>query len=1176
MRMTKIRLLLLVMSLFLLIPAAIAQETIIVTPDTGAIGEAFEVVATGLMPDTAYDMEFILMAENEVVYTTSRTTDSEGVLTMTIFSDPSDAPGHYQVKLLDSNGDPINSAIFVLTEADPASQESQPEQESAPEDNSEQPEQAQPEQPSQGSIEVRILPRVAPAGTTHNIFITGLEPEQTVIVAIVQDATGSEVYSNQFTATDTGRLDVEIFSTLDDAPGNYTVSVRDSARNELATIGMTLEEPTGRDGVLSIEPANANAGDTQTLTLSDVNAFRDFDVRIENAENGELIYQDTFRANADGIATLEYLIEPDTPDGLYTVTIIEETSRAQVAEGQIAIGDVEMIPATISISPESGDIATAFDVEVANLQSGTTFTFEIIFAETGEVVFSAERTAEADGTYSTMLGVSDTDPNGTYNIVARQGDTTLAEGTLTIIGNDTTAQVEEGITVNLSPAVVQPGDSLIVTARGLEAGERVTVEISNGEAIIFSDTTNADINGAIAMSVDTHPDDDEGTYTVSITRGEEVVASTELALGNAETTAESTEETDQQADTEENGIAVTVDPTGGELGTDYTITVSGLSAEEIVTVDILLDGESAYSANITADADGVALLQITSEATDPVGQYTAAVTRDGVEVGSAQFGVGEDLVADSGDAETVIEAEPFNGTITITPDRGGRNTRHEVIIEGLNPNETVTLQVSMGAIPVYTTERTADASGMTSLALRTSETDAAGVYTVSILRPAGEDMQSVGSANFTVTREVVPGTTTEQSAPESTVSVDISPASGAIGTTHTVTVSGLEAGETVTLDVLYDDSVEYTTERTADSDGSFILDLAASPQDPTGIYTVQVSRDGDVIASGELNVLVMSATAQTPSSTADSAIPGSLTINNPEDRYVFQGAEGDVMYITLVSDDFDAYLVLQDEYGSILTTDDDSGGNLNSAIGPFILPYDGTFTVISSSYDYYNYGEIVEGDFSLTISTTTLNTIASGVPTSVTFGDDQGAAFYSLEAEEGDRLMISVEGDGVIDTRLQLRDPSGYIVAEDDDSGDGFDPEISRYIVQTAGTYILSVQPFYSNDSGTVTVTVEQSPARFIDDAPASVTLNNKLYSEMLRVSANDGETILLSLEQVRGDLGDVYITVTQDDTTLASFYAARLPDSMPLAVLSQSDSPMNILIESSFGSGELTVSISN
>ncbi|MCA9895702.1 MAG: PPC domain-containing protein, partial [Anaerolineae bacterium] len=265
-----------------------------------------------------------------------------------------------------------------------------------------------------------------------------------------------------------------------------------------------------------------------------------------------------------------------------------------------------------------------------------------------------------------------------------------------------------------------------------------------------------------------------------------------------------------------------------------------------------------------------------------------------------------------------------------------------------------------------------------------------------------------------------------------------------------------------------------------------------------------------------------------------------------------------------------------DEYGSILTTDDDSGGNLNSAIGPFILPYDGTFTVISSSYDYYNYGEIVEGDFSLTISTTFLNTIASGVPTSITFGDDQGAAFYSLEAEEGDRLMISVEGNGVIDTRLQLRDPSGYIVAEDDDSGDGFDPEISRYIVQTAGTYILSVQPFYSNDSGTVTVMVEQSPARFIDDAPASVTLNNKLYSEMLRVSASDGETILLSLEQVRGDLGDVYITVTQDDTTLASFYAAYLPDSMPLAVLSQSDSPMNILIESSFGSGELTVSISN
>lgn len=1180
MRMTKIGFLLVMMSLLLLVPTALAQDTLIVTPETGSIGAAFQLTATDLQPNTSYDLEIIFMTDDAVVFTTSRTTDGAGALTMNIFTDASDPAGHYQVNLLDANDDTIDSTIFVLTEADDTS----PDTETAPESEQTQPTRPEPTRPEpiqpnqvEGSVEVRILPRTAPAGTTHNIFITGLAPEQMVFITIVQDATGDEVYNNQFTATDTGRLDVEIYSTLDDAPGDYTVAVVDISQTELATIGMTLEEPTGTEGVLTIEPANAEAGDTPLLTLSQVNAFRDFDVRIANPETGDVIFDGTTRANADGIATLEVLIDPGTADGIYNVTITEETNNAQVAQGQLIVGDVERVPATLSISPTSGSLGTEFTVDIANLQPGVAFTFEIIYDD--EAVYSVERNAASDGTYSTTLAISESDPAGEYTVLARQGDTTLAESRLTVVADDSTAQAENsasGVIITLSPATVQPGDSLILTARGLQAGERVTVEVSNGAAIIFSDEANADINGTIARSVHTHPDDDEGSYSVTISSGGEVVSSTELVLGTA-TTAESSEQTDgQQAETDTSGVTVNIDPTGGELGTDYTITVVGLEADETVTMDILVDGASAYSTDITADVNGVALLQITSEDSDPVGQYTAAVSRDGEQIASASFGVGEDLIVESGEAETVVEAEPFEGTISITPDRGARNTRHEITIEGLNPNETVTLQVSMGDVPVYTTEKTADANGTTSLALRTNETDAAGVYTVSILRPAGEDLQAVGSATFTVTREVAPDTTDSQAeTAESGVSVAISPAVGAIGTSHAVTVMGLEPDETVTVDVLFGDSVEYSTERTADSDGSFTLDLVASPEDPTGIYTVQISRDGSVIASGELEVMVLSATAQTSPSEAGEAIPGSLTLNNPEDRYIFQGEEGDVIYVTLASDDFDAYLWLEDEFGSLLASDDDGAGNTNSAIGPFILPYSGTYTLVSSSYDYYNYGEIAVGDFTLTISETSLSAIDSGVPTTVTLGDGQDSVFFSIEAEVGDALAITVEGDGVIDTRLQLRDPEGYIVAEDDDSGSGFDPELARYVVQMAGTYVLSIQPFYTDDSGTVTVTVDQSPARFLDDGSVSIRLSSKQYSEMLRLNATDGETMLITVEQTNGSLGDVYITVTQDGITLASFYSAQLPDSLPLAFVSQGDAPINILFESSFGTGQLDVSLS-
>ncbi len=69
-------------------------------------------------------------------------------------------------------------------------------------------------------------------------------------------------------------------------------------------------------------------------------------------------------------------------------------------------------------------------------------------------------------------------------------------------------------------------------------------------------------------------------------------------------------------------------------------------------------------------------------------------------------------------------------------------------------------------------------------------------------------------------------------------------------------------------------------------------------------------------------------------------VSGTLSENETRAVYTFQGSGGTTVTITLMSDDFDAYLVLQDSAGSTLAEDDDSAGQLNSLIS-FALPADG-------------------------------------------------------------------------------------------------------------------------------------------------------------------------------------------------------------------------------------------
>ncbi len=97
---------------------------------------------------------------------------------------------------------------------------------------------------------------------------------------------------------------------------------------------------------------------------------------------------------------------------------------------------------------------------------------------------------------------------------------------------------------------------------------------------------------------------------------------------------------------------------------------------------------------------------------------------------------------------------------------------------------------------------------------------------------------------------------------------------------------------------------------------------------------------------------------------ADTLLEEAGTIYPAESTYTFEGTAGQVMTITLASEDFDPVLSLTGPDEAEIASNDDFGGTLNSTI-IVELPEDGTYTVVARSFSGQG------GDYDLVVRTST-------------------------------------------------------------------------------------------------------------------------------------------------------------------------------------------------------------
>lgn len=246
------------------------------------------------------------------------------------------------------------------------------------------------------------------------------------------------------------------------------------------------------------------------------------------------------------------------------------------------------------------------------------------------------------------------------------------------------------------------------------------------------------------------------------------------------------------------------------------------------------------------------------------------------------------------------------------------------------------------------------------------------------------------------------------------------------------------------------------------------------PED--GAYVVIASSFENAVSEGagsDIGDFTLTVTAYEPEAISIPAtVEGTLASGEVLTIYSFEASMGDILRISLDSDDFDPLVTLTEANNITSPTlrDDDSGPGHNALIVPYIVPASGTYYLTAVNFDSRD-----SGDYTLTVEILEPTPIAYDdvAEASLTY-HDQAAGIYLFEAAEGEIIDIVVESPTDLDTTLTVLGPDGSQVAFNDDAV-GRNPALLGLELPGAGNYTFVVQPFSRNSSGDITVQVAPS-----------------------------------------------------------------------------------------------------
>ncbi len=272
------------------------------------------------------------------------------------------------------------------------------------------------------------------------------------------------------------------------------------------------------------------------------------------------------------------------------------------------------------------------------------------------------------------------------------------------------------------------------------------------------------------------------------------------------------------------------------------------------------------------------------------------------------------------------------------------------------------------------------------------------------------------------------------------------------------------------------------------------------------------------------------------------------------DRWSFEGTQGDLIAITLVSDEFDPFLELLDANDDVLTTDDDSGNGINARITRFALPQTGTYTIVVRSFR-----EDESGAYTLTLDLRDNFVTGTLDYDDVQEGElrDGVGEFWAFEGAEGDFVTISLSSDE-FDTYVELLSPNGAQLANNDDITDeNRNSRLDRVQLPTEGTYIIVVRGYLDTARGNYTVTIT-SESTILGSSDDPIIVGAIGYGEAVDGNLTTAGGDAWTFDGTGGDVVTISLTSQVFDTVVI------LKDPNGVAITSDDDSGtlLNSLIE--------------
>jgi hypothetical protein len=252
----------------------------------------------------------------------------------------------------------------------------------------------------------------------------------------------------------------------------------------------------------------------------------------------------------------------------------------------------------------------------------------------------------------------------------------------------------------------------------------------------------------------------------------------------------------------------------------------------------------------------------------------------------------------------------------------------------------------------------------------------------------------------------------------------------------------------------------------------------------TGTYTLLVTSGSGSSASAQ-PTLAPAATALA-SSSGGALLFEAVRAEGVDDSYTFQGTEGDVVTIDMVSEEFDTLLRLIDPSGVEIASDDDSGDSFNARIEAFELPATGEYTVVASSFGSFSIGAYtltIAGVSGATQPAATAEPAATVEPAVTADASSVEGPLviegtresgtdndFPITASAGDTLTIGVIS--IFDNQVRILNAAGEELGFDDDSGDEFNALLTFEVPET-GEYTVRVGAFSSLSEGDFVLTIE-------------------------------------------------------------------------------------------------------